>query len=86
LQGTENILKRADDIAHEWVDKNGYGNKSFLIVFHQGILANNHCTYVLSSRIDKEGKKISDSFEKLRSAGSINEIMRRIPKHEVLKL
>lgn len=82
-KGREYSKEQLTDIAHEWVDKMGYGKNPFLIVFHKDT-ANNH-VHIVSSRIDKEGKKISDSFEKLRAQEAINEIMRLNPKHEAGK-
>lgn len=82
-KGREYTKEQLTDIAHEWADKMGYGNNPFLIVFHKDT-ANNH-VHIISSRIDKEGKKISDSFEKLRAQEAINEIMRMNPKHEADK-
>lgn len=82
-KGREYSKEQLTDIAHEWVDKMGYGSNPFLIVFHKDT-ANNH-VHIVSSRIDKEGKKINDSFEKLRAQEAINEIMRLNPKHEAGK-
>ena len=82
-KGREYSKEQLTDIAHEWVDKMGYGSNPFLIVFHKDT-ANNH-VHIVSSRIDKEGKKISDSFEKLRAQEAINEIMRLNPRHEAGK-
>lgn len=82
-KGREYSKEQLTDIAHEWVDKMGYGKNPFLIVFHKDT-ANNH-VHIVSSRINKEGKKISDSFEKLRAQEAINEIMRLNPKHEAGK-
>jgi hypothetical protein len=82
-KGREYSKEQLTDIAHEWIDKMGYGSNPFLIVFHKDT-ANNH-VHIVSSRIDKNGKKISDSFEKLRAQEAINEIMRLNPKHEAVK-
>ncbi|WP_051315071.1 relaxase/mobilization nuclease domain-containing protein [Algoriphagus terrigena] len=82
-KGREYSKEQLTDIAHEWIDKMGYGSNPFLIVFHKDT-ANNH-VHIVSSRIDKEGKKINDSFEKLRAQEAINEIMRLNPKHEAVK-
>ena len=82
-KGREFSKEQLTDIAHEWMDKMGYGSNPFLIVFHKDT-ANNH-VHMVSSRINSEGKKISDSFEKLRAQEAINEIMRMNPKHEAGK-
>lgn len=79
-KGKEYSKEELTDIAHEWLDKMGYGKNPFLIVFHKDT-ANNH-VHIVSSRIDKDGKKINDSFEKLRAQEAINEIMRMNPKQE----
>ncbi|MBC6367605.1 relaxase/mobilization nuclease domain-containing protein [Algoriphagus sp. AK58] len=82
-KGREYSKEELTDIAHEWIDKMGYGDNPFLIVFHKDT-ANNH-VHIVSSRINREGKKINDSFEKLRAQEVINEIMRLNPKREAVK-
>lgn len=82
-KGREYSKEQLTDIAHEWIDKMGYGSNPFLIVFHKDT-ANNH-VHIVSSRIDKEGKKINDSFERIKAQEAINEIMRLNPKYEAGK-
>lgn len=79
-KGREYTKEQLTDIAHEWVDKMGYGKNPFLIVFHKDT-DNNH-VHIVSSRIDGQGKKINDSFERIRAQEAINEIMRLNPKQE----
>ena len=80
-KGREYNKHELTNIAHEWLDKMGYGNNPFLIVFHKDT-DNNH-VHIVSSRVDKQGNKISDSFEKLKSQRIINEIMRVDTKQEL---
>lgn len=61
-------------IAHEYLKKMGYGESPTLIYAHRDT-DNNHL-HIVTSRVDKYGKKINDSNEKIRSQAIINKIMR----------
>lgn len=69
-------------IAEQWLTAMGYGRQPYLIVFHQDT-ANNH-VHVVSTRIDKEGKKINRDFEHIRAVQQLNKVMGIDEKHNVM--
>lgn len=52
-------------IAQEYMDKMGYGNQPYLVYKHEDI--DRHHLHIVSVRVDENGKKLNDSFEKRRS-------------------
>jgi hypothetical protein len=73
-KGREYSFEELKDIAEQWTDKMGYGKQPYLIYAHSDT-ANNH-VHIVSVRVDENGKKISDSYENLRSQRVLNEIMK----------
>jgi hypothetical protein len=67
------------EIATEWLKKMGYGDQPYLIVFHSDT-ENNH-VHIVTTRIDRQGKKISSAFEKVRGSQHLNNILGLDEKH-----
>lgn len=63
------------DIAQEYMDKMGYGNQPYLVYKHEDI--DRHHLHIVSVRIDENGKKLNDSFEKRRSEEVRKELERK---------
>lgn len=70
-------------IAEKWLQKMGYHDQPYLIFFHHDT-ANNH-VHLLTSRIDKNGKKIRDSFENVRAVSAMKQLMSQNPDAKIEK-
>jgi Relaxase/Mobilisation nuclease domain len=68
-------------LAEEYLYRMGYGASPYLIYFHQDT-DNNH-VHLISTRVNTEGVKINDSFEKRESLRHIENIMKQIPRQEL---
>lgn len=64
---------RLTDLGVQWLTAMGYEKQPYLIIFHKDT-ANNH-VHLVTTRIDQNGKKISDRFEKIRAVGMLNRIL-----------
>src|ERR1700753_2173917 len=60
-------------IAEKWLKGMGYEKQPYLIFFHKDT-DDNH-VHLVSTRIDRDGKKISSAFEHLRAISAMNRIM-----------
>jgi len=60
-------------IGEEWLAQMGYEKQPYLIIFHKDT-ANNHI-HLVTARIDRTGKKISDRFEKIRAVETLNRVL-----------
>lgn len=71
----EHSKEELTDIADDFMQKMGYKNQPYILVFHKDT-ENNHI-HIVSTRVDKNtGKKIDDSFEKLKSQKVLSEVMK----------
>jgi hypothetical protein len=60
-------------IAMAWLDKMGYAEQPYLIVFHKDT-GNNH-VHLVTTRINRQGKKIFSAFEHNRAIQNLNQVM-----------
>ncbi len=58
----------------------GYGDNPYLIYCHADT-KNNH-VHMVSTRVDKNGNKVDDTFEKIRSQKVLQEILNQDPHME----
>ena len=66
-------------IGEEWLAQMGYEKQPYLIIFHKDT-PNNHI-HLVTTRIDRTGKKISDRFEKICAVETLNRVLGIDAKH-----
>ena len=80
-KGKAHTPKELKTIAEEYLKRMGYSDNPYLLYFHQDT-ENNH-VHIVSTRVNTEGVKINDSFEKKESLRHIQNIMQQIPHREL---
>ncbi len=85
----EHSKEQLAEIAENFMSEMGYGKQPFTVVFHNDT-DNNH-VHIVSTRVDKTtGKKIHDSFEKLKSQEALSRTLEQLyhlkPDEELDKL
>lgn len=78
-KGREYNKRELTEIAVAWLDKMGYSEQPYIVVFHKDT-KNNH-VHIVSTRIDRQGKKIDSGYENSRAVRNINEVMGVDEKH-----
>lgn len=72
-KGKEHNKLTLTEIAEKWLESMGYAKQPYLIIFHKD--TNNNHVHMVSVRVDHEGKKISDKFEKIRAVQQLNLVL-----------
>ncbi|WP_199120325.1 relaxase/mobilization nuclease domain-containing protein [Pedobacter sp. ASV28] len=72
-KGKSHTKEQLTQLATDWLKGMGYEKQPYLLVFHKD--TNNNHIHIVSTRVDQNGKKISDSYEKLRAYQVLNKIM-----------
>jgi len=82
-KGKDHSKAELTEIAEKWLNAMGYAKQPYLVFFHKDT-DDNH-VHLVSTRIDREGKKISSEFEHVRAVSNMNKIMGLDEDQQVLK-
>ncbi len=80
-KGNEYGKHELSAVAHDWMQGMGYGEQPYLVILHRDT-ANAH-VHIVSTRVGKDGKKINNSFEKIRAYQVLHEILGEKATHKV---
>ena len=72
--------KELTEMAHEYMQRMGYGDQPYIIVKHEDI--NRHHLHIVSIRVDELGKRINSDFTHKRSLAIVQDFERRYGLHQ----
>lgn len=72
-KGKEHSKSELTGIAEKWLTGMGYGSHPYLIIFHKDT-QNNH-VHLVSTRIGRDGKKVKDSYERVKAYQVLNQVI-----------
>ena len=72
--------KELTEMAHEYMQRMGYGNQPYIIVKHEDI--DRHHLHIVSVRVDEQGKRINSDFTHKRSLAIVQDFERRFNLHK----
>lgn len=72
--------KELTEMAHEYMQRMGYGDQPYIIVKHEDI--DRHHLHIISVRVDEQGKRINSDFTHKRSLAIVRDFERRYNLHK----
>lgn len=72
-KGKEYDKYQVTEVAKLYMEKMGYGKQPYVIIYHNDT-DNNH-VHIVSTRVKKDGSRVSDGYENIRSQKAMQEIM-----------
>jgi len=72
-KGKSHSKDELTQIASDWLMGMGYAKQPYMLIFHKDT-DNNHI-HIVSTRIGEDGKKINDSYEKIRAYQVLNQVI-----------
>ena len=72
--------KELTEMAHEYMQRMGYGDQPYIIVKHEDI--DRHHLHIVSVRVDEQGKRINSDFTHKRSLAIVQDFERRYALHQ----
>ena len=72
--------KELTEMAHEYMQRMGYGDQPYIIVKHEDIAR--HHLHIISVRVDEQGKRINSDFTHKRSLAIVQDFERRYNLHK----